>query len=45
MRPLPPHMVSAGLDIAIMAHYIKLLLISGKLVIERALIPMEHLSL
>ena len=44
MRPLPPHMVWTGLGTAIVAHYIKLVLIFGKLVIEGAPIPMEYLS-
>ena len=45
MRPLPPHMVWTGLGTAIAAHYIKLVLISGKPIVEGAPIPMEHLSL
>ena len=45
MRPLPPHMVWTGLGTTIVAHYIKLVLSFGKLVVEGAPIPMEHLSL
>ena len=44
MRPLPPHMVWTGLGTAIAAHYIKLVLPSGKPAVEGAPIPMEHLS-
>ena len=39
MRPLPPHMVWTGLGTAIVAHYIKLVLTSGKHIVEGAPIP------
>ena len=45
MRLLPPHMVWTGLDTAIAADYIKLLLIFGMLVIEGAPTSMEYPSL
>ena len=44
MRLLPPHMVWTGLDTIIAVHYIKLLLTSGKPIVEEAPIPIEHLS-
>ena len=40
MRPLPPHMVWPGLDTAKAVHYVKLVLTSGKLVVEGA--PRTH---
>ena len=39
MCPLPPHMAWMGLGTAIVAHYIKLLLISGKSIVEGAPYP------
>ena len=43
MPSLPPHMVWTGLGTIIAGRYIKLVLISGKHVVEGAPIAMEHL--